>query len=95
MPFYYTPYILLPLLPAFVNAGVATYALRRRSLTVMAKYKPVPTHCPFTKQPFAECDVRTITGATIPGIIRYCMTDYTLCPVYTGPGTKGMSLYVL
>lgn len=48
----------------------------------MTNYKSVPTHCPFTKQPFAECAVRTITGATIPRIIRYCMTDYALCPVY-------------
>ncbi|HEX9079590.1 MAG TPA: histidine kinase N-terminal 7TM domain-containing protein, partial [Desulfuromonadaceae bacterium] len=30
MPFYYTPYIILPLLSAVVNAGLAAFALRRR-----------------------------------------------------------------
>ncbi len=32
MPLYYTPYVILPLLSAFVNAGLALYAWRRRSL---------------------------------------------------------------
>lgn len=32
MPFYYTPYTLLPLLSAFVNAGLAAYAWRRRAI---------------------------------------------------------------
>ena len=48
----------------------------------MIKYNTVLTYCPFTKQPFADCAVRVISGASIPKIIRYCMTDYALCPVY-------------
>jgi hypothetical protein len=48
----------------------------------MINYNAVLAHCPFTKQPFADCAVRVISGASIPKIIRYCMTDYALCPVY-------------
>jgi hypothetical protein len=40
------------------------------------------TCCPYTRLPFAECAVRTISGATIPKISRYCMDDFGLCPVY-------------
>lgn len=36
MPFYYTPYILLPLLSAIVNAGLAAYAWRRRAIPAAA-----------------------------------------------------------
>jgi signal transduction histidine kinase len=32
MPFYYTPYVILPLLSALVNTGLAAYAWRRRTL---------------------------------------------------------------
>lgn len=52
--------------------------------------------CPFVRQPFAECAVRVITGANIPRISRFCMGDYTWCPVYKTqtlhlrPGAGGM-----
>lgn len=48
----------------------------------MASNQENLTLCPFTKQPFDECAVKVITGVSIPLISRYCMGDYTLCPVY-------------
>jgi len=48
----------------------------------MANAHVAITPCCFTTQPFAECALSTITGASIPRISRYCMGDYVLCPVY-------------
>jgi hypothetical protein len=42
----------------------------------------ITTPCCFATQPFAECAISAITGASIPRISRYCMGDYSLCPVY-------------
>jgi len=44
--------------------------------------------CPYTNQPFADCAIKTITGASIPKINRYCMGDYVLCPVYKAEHNK-------
>lgn len=48
----------------------------------MAHNQSATAACPFAKQPFAECAIRDITGANIPRISRFCLGDYTLCPVY-------------
>lgn len=48
----------------------------------MANAQIAFTPCPFSEQPFTECAAKEITGASIPKITRYCMGDYSLCPVY-------------
>ena len=42
----------------------------------------ITTPCCFATQPFVECAINAITGASIPRISRYCMGDFALCPVY-------------